>query len=414
MKIFYSFFFGFILLTVTTFVNAQPTSQTFNSSGTYNVPFGYSAIVKIEAWGAGGGGSNNQAGGGGGGGAYATITTTLIAGNYAVTVGTGGPSGTAGGNSFFTSLVNAGGGGSSTNNTGGTGGSVITGTGNSGGTGGSTNNGNASGGGGGGSATALVNGGNGGNGINGGASAGGVGGIGEGNGGAGAANSTSAAAITGTAPGGGGGGRSNNGTSTAAAGANGRVIVTVLTVLPVKLSSIKAYEKQSGIQIDWTALTELNLSKYQVERSADGVTFTAIGDVTALNSLTVSNYGFFDANPLRGVSFYRLKSIDIDGKFSYSIIMRINLDKNVKGISVYPNPVTGGSVSVQSSDLVRGNYSIKVFAASGQQVYTQRFTHTGGAINQAIQLPAGIKSGMYSMQLDNNGVKVMTKTFMVQ
>lgn len=192
------------------------------------------------------------------------------------------------------------------------------------------------------------------------------------------------------------------------------MIVTVTTVLPVKLSSIKAYEKQNGIQIDWTSLTETNLSKYQVERSAHGSTFIAIGDVIALNSLSASNYSFFDANPMAGVSFYRLKSIDIDGKFSYSSIMRVNLDKNVKGISVYPNPVTGGYVSFQSSDLAKATYSVKVFSASGQQVYSQRFTHSGGAINQTIQLPAGIKSGMYSMQLDNEGVKVMIKTFMVQ
>ena len=414
MKNFYSFCLVLILLTTATFVNAQPVSQTFNSSGTYTVPANYTALVTIEAWGAGGGGSNNLAGGGGGGGAYSSVTTTLSSGTYAVTVGTGGGAGAAGGNSSFTTIVVAGGGGSSTNNTAGTGGAVITGAGHSGGTGGSTNNGNASGGGGGGSATSAANGVNGGNGINGGGAAGGAGGTGQGNGGAGANNSAGASAFSGTAPGGGGGGRSNNGTSTAAAGANGRVIVTVNTVLPVKLSIIKAYEKQAGVQIDWTALTEENLSKYQIERSADGVTFTAIGDVTARNSSSVSNYGFFDANPIAGVNFYRLKSIDIDGKFSYSSIMRVNLDKNVKGITVYPNPVTNGYVSFQSADLAKGNYSVKLFTAAGQQVYSQRFSHNGGAINETIQLPNGAKSGMYSIQLDNDAVKVMTKTFIVQ
>ena len=415
MKNFYSFFLGLLLLTATSFVNAQaPTSQTFNASGTYIINAGFSAIVKIEAWGAGGGGSNSLAGGGGGGGAYATITTTLSAGNYAVTVGTGGAAGMAGGNSSFTSLVVAGGGGGSTTVSGGLGGTVLTGTGFQGGAGGTTTTGNQSGGGGGGSATSLAAGGAGGGGVGGTGAPGGTGGIGQGNGGAGAANSTGAAAVAGTAPGGGGGGTSNKGTAIAAAGANGRVIVTVSGVLPVKLSNIKAYEKQSGIQIDWTAYSEENLSKYQIERSANGSVFTFIGEVTARNSMTETKYSFFDPNPLWGVNFYRLKTIDADSRFGFSSIIKVNLDKSVKDITVYPNPVTGGYVSLQSADLAKGNYTVKLFTDNGQQVYSQRFSHTGGAINETIQLPNGTKSGMYSMQLDNDAVKVMTKTFIVQ
>ena len=236
----------------------------------------------------------------------------------------------------------------------------------------------------------------------------------QGNGGAGANNSAAAAAAAGTSPGSGGGGRSNNGTSTAAAGANGRVIVTVNTVLPVKLSNIKAFEKQTGVQIEWTAYSEENLSKYQIERSVNGSLFTAIGEVTARNSLSETKYDFFDSNPLQGVNFYRIKSIDIDAKYGFSNIVKINLDKRVKDVTIYPNPVIGGYVSFQSADLSKGNYSVKVFNTAGQQVYKQRFTHSGGAIGQTIHLPAGIKSGMYSMQLENDAVKVMSKIFMIQ
>lgn len=187
-----------------------------------------------------------------------------------------------------------------------------------------------------------------------------------------------------------------------------------LNPLPVKLSNIKAYEKLTGVQIDWTAYSEENLNKYQIERSADGSVFTAIGDVTARNSMIATSYGFFDPNPLRGVNFYRLKSIDIDGKSAYSSIVKINLDKSVEGIILYPSPVTRGYISLQSADLAKGNYGVKMFTATGQQVYSQRFTHTGGSFNQTIHLPIGTRPGMYSIQLDNDDQKVMSKTFMVQ
>src|SRR5688572_17345624 len=71
---------------------SQPTSQTFNTSGNYIVPAGYSATVTIEVWGGGGGGGPNISGvrAGGGGGAYASSTLSLGPGSYPVTVGTGG------------------------------------------------------------------------------------------------------------------------------------------------------------------------------------------------------------------------------------------------------------------------------------------------------------------------------------
>jgi len=184
--------------------------------------------------------------------------------------------------------------------------------------------------------------------------------------------------------------------------------------LPVKFSNIKAFEKQSGVQIDWTTYQEENLSHYSVERSADGNNFVSIGQVASRNSAIETAYGLFDASPLPGVNFYRLRANDIDGKFSYSTIVKVNLDKRVKDISLYPNPATGGYISFQGADLAKGNYTVKIFNSAGVQVMGRSFSHSGGAINQTLQLPAGTRSGMYSLQLINENEKVMSKTFIVQ
>ncbi|HMU47027.1 MAG TPA: T9SS type A sorting domain-containing protein [Chitinophagaceae bacterium] len=184
--------------------------------------------------------------------------------------------------------------------------------------------------------------------------------------------------------------------------------------LPVKFSGIKAFEKQSGIQLDWTAYQEENVDMYEVERSADGVLFVPIGTVDSRNSVTETKYSFFDAAPLPGVSFYRLRNVDIDGKSGYSNIVKVSLDKSVKSITIYPNPVRGEFISLQSSDLAKGNYSVRIMNAAGQQVYNQRFSHTGGAINETIQLPSGMQSGIYILQLDKEGAKVMAKAIVVQ
>lgn len=410
----------FTIIISSSSAKAQPTNQTFTSSGTYSVPAGYFVSVTIEAWGAGGGGGTNtgNAKGGGGGGAYASRTTILGPGNYTVTVGTGGAVATAGGSSSFTTLVIAAGGSSTTTATGGAGGTTAASTGTTLFAGGNGGNGAGStgirgGGGGGGSATATANGGNGGNGIAGAPGTGGAGGTGVGSGGNGANDSGTPDAVNGTAAGGGGGGRGNNGNSRA--GADGRVIVTVNSfTLPVRLSGITAFEKNNGIQIDWTAYSEENLSHYEIERSADGNNFSGIGTITARNSVSASTYGWLDLNPSPGVSFYRLRSVDLDSRAAYSTVVKVNRDKQVKDIFVYPNPVKDGYLSLQSAELHKGNYRATIFNNSGQEIFTAQFSHAGGTLTRAIQLPQDLKPGIYSLQLVNDISIVTGKTILVQ
>lgn len=371
----------------------QPANQTFNASGTYTIPSGYSANLTIEAWGAGGGGGSNTGGpkGGGGSGAYASLTTTLSAGSYTVTVGAGGGPGVNGGNSSFTTIVVAAGGSSTNNATGGAGGTTAASTG-----------------------SVLVAGANGANTIGNTGGNGAKGANGGGNGGPGGpANNGNGTA--GNAPGGGGGGKAGPGAGgISGSGANGRVVVTVNIVLPVKLSSVKASEQQNGVLLEWTAYEEQNIVKYIIERSETGSSFIPVGNVPALNSGNTTNYRFFDSNPVSGLNLYRLRIIDQDGKSSFSNIIRINLDKSNKEMTIYPNPVKRGStVSFNLSSVGKGGYTARIFNNAGQEVLRKNYYSNGGAVNQAVPLPANLKPGIYFIQLDNEEGAVSRKRFLV-
>lgn len=81
-------------------IYSQPTSQTFNASGTWTITSGsgYHATILVEVWGGGGGGAGLAPAGGGGGGAYSSTTYTNVgAGTYTVTVGAGGAGGVGSG-----------------------------------------------------------------------------------------------------------------------------------------------------------------------------------------------------------------------------------------------------------------------------------------------------------------------------
>ena len=183
------------------------------------------------------------------------------------------------------------------------------------------------------------------------------------------------------------------------------VVADIGVALPVKFGSIKAYEKLTGIQLDWKVYSENKVRNYEIERSADGRSFTTVGSLPALyNNTSDGDYGFFDANPLPGISFYRIKNNDLDGKSAYSIVVRVNRNKAIKGLSLYPNPVLNRIVSLQGSDLDRGNYKISIFGANGQEIYKQQIKHSGGTISQTIELPSTIGKGVYVFSVrDENG-----------
>jgi len=175
--------------------------------------------------------------------------------------------------------------------------------------------------------------------------------------------------------------------------------------LPVKFGAIKVYEKQNGIQLDWRVYSENKVRSYEIERSADGRSYTSVGSLPALyNNTSDGDYGFFDANPLSGTSYYRIKNNDLDGKSAYSIVLRVNRNKTIKGLSLYPNPVANGIVLLQGSDLGRGNYKINIFGANGQEIYKQQIIHNGGTISHTIELPPTISKGVYMLSVkDENG-----------
>ncbi len=112
--------------------------------------------------------------------------------------------------------------------------------------------------------------------------------------------------------------------------------------LPITLTSAKAYEKNSGVQVEWITQQENNVDRFEVEVSLNGQQFSKVGSVQAKgNSNTISKYNFFNPNPVIGVHFYRLKIIDKSGEVTYSPVMKINSSKGTPQLTFYPNPIAG-------------------------------------------------------------------------
>ncbi len=188
---------------------------------------------------------------------------------------------------------------------------------------------------------------------------------------------------------------------------------SILNPLPVSFNEVKAFEKGSGVQIDWTNATESDMSAYVIERSADGINFSTIGQsAPRSNQFDKVSYTFVDAAPLAGTNFYRIKAIELSGKNVYSKALRVDLGSSPKGISLYPNPVHGSVINIGFT-AQKGQYSLNVLNAAGQIVYRQALNHAGGNMSQSVSLPASMKAGVYNVLISGDNYKE-TRMFVIQ
>lgn len=184
---------------------------------------------------------------------------------------------------------------------------------------------------------------------------------------------------------------------------DGVTITSVNPILPVTIFGAKAFTKENGVQLEWNVGIEDNVASYIIERAINSRDFAAITTVAARGN---SNYAAFDANPVAGVNYYRIKTLDKDGSFKYSSILTVNISKAKAEVVVAPNPVKGGQLNLQIGGLEKGSYSLRLYNDLGQEVFSSQISTTGGSLSQSFTLPSNVKAGMYNLQLNGGEVKI--------
>ena len=185
-------------------------------------------------------------------------------------------------------------------------------------------------------------------------------------------------------------------------------------ILPILLSSFTATLMDNRYtSLMWVTSAELNNAYFDIERSADGKNYAAIGKVDGHGTSLVKNeYSFKDESPLTGTSYYRLKQVDFDKKFSYSPIQSIinsTVTLSTNDISVYPNPATSAiTVTVQMRK--QQTSAIQILDITGRKAYSQSIDFNEGQ-NQ-FKLPLNdLPAGIYFVSIGGETVTPLLKKF---
>lgn len=186
-------------------------------------------------------------------------------------------------------------------------------------------------------------------------------------------------------------------------------INAMTTPLPVELINFSATPNDNKVYLQWSTAAELKSDFFVVERSTDAVNFEEIGTKKAAgNSNSEKNYELIDESPLDGVSYYRLKLIDIDKTIHEYNIVSVSFERG-KGevkFSLYPNPNNGNFIVDFSG--IENNHEVQLSMtdSQGKEIYASTFYSQNISNNKIeMNLSERLSKGTYVFSLTSEGIK---------
>lgn len=166
--------------------------------------------------------------------------------------------------------------------------------------------------------------------------------------------------------------------------------------LPVTIVKLTAVKDGSQVVIRWNVAQEINVKKYVVMVSNDGLNFR---DLMSIDAKDVTEYSAVDKNPIEGYNCYRVRSVDVDGRETYSEIAKVFIGMNEPSLRVFPNPVTDGHLNLRLENYPAGKYQVRLLNIGGQVMLVKSFDHNGGNYTARIPWDYKIAHGNYNLEV---------------
>ncbi len=188
-------------------------------------------------------------------------------------------------------------------------------------------------------------------------------------------------------------------------------------VLPIILSNFTAVKTNATVDLQWITQTEINNKGFDIERSGD-MNFKTIGYVKSKadvgNSSKSLAYNFNDEKPLYGNNFYRLKQVDVNGKFSYSNIVSIKNNSNNLSIKLVQDNVSSNEIKIKTATNIAAKLQVSIASLNGKNGFQKNIEIQAGENYSTFQLHS-ISSGMYILTVKNlMGEIIYTSKFIKQ
>lgn len=176
-----------------------------------------------------------------------------------------------------------------------------------------------------------------------------------------------------------------------------RKITFSASPLPLRMVDFTFFNEKAQVTLSWKTENEVNTTHFVIEKSVNGTNYESIGQVASFNSSTGGSYHFADAFPKTGVSYYRLKQVDADGKYEYSKVLTVKrITSDI--ITLLPNPATG---YFKINSTTTEQLHVKIYASDGRLMISGSYT-PGEQISISKLTP-----GMYMATINDKTYKLI-------
>jgi Secretion system C-terminal sorting domain len=179
--------------------------------------------------------------------------------------------------------------------------------------------------------------------------------------------------------------------------------------LPIELQSFTAQKNTNSNKLTWITATEKNVNRFEVERSFNGVNeWIKIGTVKATGNSDIDRQYTYNDEAPSTISYYRLRSIDNDGKEDVSKVINVSRGINKFQIaSITPNP-TKDNATIRIESPKDEEVLLTLSDLSGRIVLTQKQFTTEGESSININM-ASLSNGLYFLTLKNSEQVLVSK-----
>lgn len=149
----------------------------------------------------------------------------------------------------------------------------------------------------------------------------------------------------------------------------------VLYALPAKLVKFTAFKNENFADINWKIDNITDALHFELEKSTDGEVFNKLSQISIDGSQ--ADYYYQDKLLNSGNNYYRLKIVQKDGAFIYSVIVSV-IAQNLLELQLSPVPVEAELTYKLKKFNTPGKYSVVIFNMQGRVVYKAPATTSNG------------------------------------
>lgn len=171
-------------------------------------------------------------------------------------------------------------------------------------------------------------------------------------------------------------------------------LADVNTPLPVTLRNFTAVAQTDRVNINWNTESEVNNALFTVQKTMDGEDYKDVAEVAGAGTTAqAKSYSAVDYRPAAGKWYYRLKQTDLDGTFTYSKLVLVDISSSLSW-TIFPNPSDGKNFNIQFSEVDLGKTAyVRIQDISGRELLLS--SETLKSSNLTVEMNQNMAPGLY-------------------